>query len=41
MTDELDEGLPKCLTRLGVWCYYVHDGEYGEHGTYPDDLQRL
>ena len=41
MTDEFDEGFPEGLARFGVGCDDVHDGEDGEHGPYPDDLQGL
>jgi len=41
MADELDEGLPQCLSELRMWRYYVHGGEYGEADANAHDLQGL
>lgn len=38
MANKFDEWFPQSLSRFGMGCNNVHEGEDGEHGPYSNDL---
>jgi hypothetical protein len=41
MTDKLDEGLPKSLSKLRMWRHDVHGGENWKPDSDANDLEGL